>query len=766
MAKIKISWWKWIFLFPFILLSIAGTMFGLYFGFNIYKTDIDPAIYYTPKLTTQILDSKNRLIANMFEDEHRLYVNFEDIPSRVVEAIVAIEDTTFFEHYGINVEAILRAAYKVALAGKAVEGASTITQQLVKNLILSREKSIERKAKEAILAIKLETKLSKEEILERYLNEIYFGHGYYGIKTASLGYFRKELKDLTLKEIAILVGLPRAPSFYDPTKHKLHALARANIVIGRMYTLGWINDDEYDIAINEDPMVYKDTRTKNKAPYVVDYVTSLLQNEYPDFKSGGYIVKTTIDLDAQMIAKEAIKNGYETNYKRISTFIAKEDKEKQQEYANQLRQYNYLKSDLTYQLRIFDDGGENRFFKDVNISEKVISIDRELGFYSSETNSSEYFEYVQIDENTTVTRLEYYHQRILEDLNISAPKEYVQLDENTSNMRLDQLNGALVSMKQNTGEVIALVGGVDYEKSNYNRAVQSQRQLGSSFKPFLYLASFDLGYSPSSLIPDISRTYKFKIDENNERIWKPANYEEDFVGMMTEREAVVKSRNLATINLVTGVGLKPIYEKLLDYKFTGLPRDLSISLGSHVMSPLDLSKYYSLITNYGEQVTPRVLRSIQDRFLQVREFETKRERVTKPEQAYLMIDVLKDNVKRGTGRRARMRGIEVGGKTGTTNDNKDGWFCGFTPALQTIVWFGNDNFQQMGDKETGGKLSAPTFKEFNERYLKLHPEMKRKFDKPEGVYEIKLSNGKTEIFTDISKPPKQKRVIEKEEILF
>lgn len=766
MAKIKISWWKWIFLFPFILLSIAGTMFGLYFGFNIYKTDIDPAIYYTPKLTTQILDSKNRLIANMFEDEHRLYVNFEDIPSRVVEAIVAIEDTTFFEHYGINVEAILRAAYKVALAGKAVEGASTITQQLVKNLILSREKSIERKAKEAILAIKLETKLSKEEILERYLNEIYFGHGYYGIKTASLGYFRKELKDLTLKEIAILVGLPRAPSFYDPTKHKLHALARANIVIGRMYTLGWINDDEYDIAINEDPMVYKDTRTKNKAPYVVDYVTSLLQNEYPDFKSGGYIVKTTIDLDAQMIAKEAIKNGYETNYKRISTFIAKEDKEKQQEYANQLRQYNYLKSDLTYQLRVFDDGGENRFFKDVNISEKVISIDRELGFYSSETNSSEYFEYVQIDENTTVTRLEYYHQRILEDLNISAPKEYVQLDENTSNMRLDQLNGALVSMKQNTGEVIALVGGVDYEKSNYNRAVQSQRQLGSSFKPFLYLASFDLGYSPSSLIPDISRTYKFKIDENNERIWKPANYEEDFVGMMTEREAVVKSRNLATINLVTGVGLKPIYEKLFDYKFTGLPRDLSISLGSHVMSPLDLSKYYSLITNYGEQVTPRVLRSIQDRFLQVREFETKRERVTKPEQAYLMIDVLKDNVKRGTGRRARMRGIEVGGKTGTTNDNKDGWFCGFTPALQTIVWFGNDNFQQMGDKETGGKLSAPTFKEFNERYLKLHPEMKRKFDKPEGVYEIKLSNGKTEIFTDISKPPKQKRVIEKEEILF
>ncbi len=736
MASIIKRKWKVILFTKLGIGTIAGALFAFYIGFNIYKSDIDPVIYYTPKLTTQILDTNGELIANLFDGEHRIYVQFEDIPPRVVEALVAIEDTSFFEHSGVNFEAIFRAAYKVLLAGKAVEGASTITQQLVKNLLLTREKTVTRKLKEAILALKVERVLSKEEILERYLNEIYFGHGYYGIKTAAKGYFRKELKDLTLKEIGILVGLPRAPSFYDPTKHKLHSFARANLVVSRMYSLGWINDQEYNDAINDDPEVYSDDRTLNKAPYIVDYVTTLMTPEYPDFRSGGYIVNTTIDLKAQELAREALRHSYEKTYSVIEKYIAQEDNEKYQAYEAKLSDYNILVDEVKYKAAATLEGEEN-----LSVNGTLLST-------------------LNITEDTNVSEL-------LSELNITEPEPYVKIDENQTQNRLDSFNGALVSLKPDTGEIIAMVGGVDYEKSNFNRAVQTKRQVGSAIKPFLYLSSFDLGYAPASLIPDISRTYKFQIDEDTERVWKPSNYENDFVGLMTEREAVVHSRNLATINLVTGVGLRPILEKLESYGLENLPQDLSISLGSYSVPPIELSKYYTLISNYGVMVEPKMVNSVTDRFLQTKEYKTIKKKVTEPEQAYLMIDVMKDVVKRGTGRRARLKGTEVAGKTGTTNDYRDGWFCGFTPALQTIVWFGNDNYMTIADKESGGKLSAPVFKEFNTEYLKIHPELKRKFEKPDGVYEATMPNGKKEIFTEISKPPKRKAIQnEKQEVLF
>ncbi|MCV6607396.1 MAG: PBP1A family penicillin-binding protein [Campylobacterales bacterium] len=737
MAKIIRKNWKLILVVKIALGTLAGGIFAFYIGFNIYKGDIDKVVYYTPKLTTQIYDAHGELIANLFDGEHRTYVHFDDIPPRVIEAIVAIEDTSFFEHPGVNFEAIFRAAYKVIVARKAVEGASTITQQVVKNLLLTREKTITRKAKEAILALKIERVLTKEQILERYLNEIYFGHGYYGIKTAAKGYFRKELKDLTLKEVGILVGLPRAPSFYDPTKHKLHSSARANLVVGRMYKLGWINQSEYEEAINEDPVVYSDSRTLNKAPYIVDYVTAQMTPEYPDFKSGGYIVNTTIDLKAQELAREAMTYGYEKTYKRIKRFIAKEDNKKYEEYLIKLGEYNALVEDTKFKIRETLAGEDN------------ISVN---GVLLSSLNIKE-------DSNFT---------KIFEvDLNITKPQEYVQIDENQTLNRLDSFNGALVSMKQESGEIVAMVGGVDYKKSNFNRAVQTKRQVGSSFKPFLYMSSFDLGYAPSSLIPDISRTYKFQIDENTERVWKPSNYENNFVGLMTEREAMIHSRNLATINLVTGVGLKPILEKLDDYGFEGLPRDLSISLGSYSLPPITLSKHYTAISNYGVMVEPRIVNSITDRFLQVKEFEPVKTRVTTEGQSYLMVDVLRDVVRRGTGRRARVKGSEAAGKTGTTNDYRDAWFCGFTPSLQTIVWFGNDNYLPIADKESGGKVAGPVFQKFNNEYLKVHPEFKRKFERPDSVYEVRLPNGKKEIFTDISKPPKRKAVQnEKQDLLF
>jgi len=280
------------------------------------RFDITHIVDYKPNLTTQFIDKNDKLVANIFDKQHRFYVKFKDIPPRIIESLIAIEDTQFFEHNGVNVDAILRAIVTDLKHMKMVEGASTITQQLVRTLALTRDKKIIRKIKEILLALRLETLLTKEEILERYLNEVYFGHGYYGIKTAALGYFHKELDELNIKEIAILVGLPQAPSFYDPTKNLNVTLGRANQVVRRLKTLGWINKYQHYEAINFKPTIYNDTLTRNKAPYVVDFVLKELKDKVKNIKSNGYKIKLTIDLQAQEIAREALIYGYNRIKKR------------------------------------------------------------------------------------------------------------------------------------------------------------------------------------------------------------------------------------------------------------------------------------------------------------------------------------------------------------------------------------------------------------------------------------------------------------------
>lgn len=663
--------------------GIGTVIFVLFYTVFTYNSDVSKIVDYQPKLTTQILDRNNELIANVFDREHRLYVPFEKIPPRLIEALVAIEDTAFFEHGGVNYEAIVRAAYKVIRAGKAVEGASTITQQLVKNVLLTREKTILRKFKEAILSIRIENEISKEMILERYLNEIYFGHGYYGVKAAARGYFHKELNELTLKEMALLCGLPRAPSFYDPTKHKGMSVARANLVLDRMKHLGWINSQEYALASAEIPVIFDETVTANRAPYAVDAVINELSATFDDVRHGGYVIYTTIDMEAQKAARAALKMGYEA---------AKERVESQRP-----------------ELIMVDVVGE-----DGNIT--------------------------QVEQNAT--------------LEINSSK----------------LNGALVSIEQHTGKVLALCGGVDFYKSQFNRAIHAKRQVGSSFKPFLYLAAFDLGYSPSSVVADISRTYKFKVGEGNEteeQVWRPSNYERNFVGVMSAREAVVHSRNLASINLVDTIGLELVRNRLFEYGFEYLPNDLSLALGSITLTPMQMSEDLTIISNYGERVKPYMVEKVVNKYGETFTFDTKRERVTTPAQAYLMIDVMRDVVRRGTGRRARIRGIEMAGKTGTTNDNRDAWFCGYTPSTQTVVWFGNDDNSQIAKRETGGKTAAPVFRAYYEALLKARPEITRHFAVPDGIQTMKI-NGKEEIFTDISRPPKVNKIMQpsKEELLF
>jgi penicillin-binding protein 1A len=651
---------KKLFKYLFILSVLIGfgILVWLIYLYSQIRFDIDKVIEYKPKLTTQFFDRNGKHLGNIFDDEHRLYVKYEDIPPRVIEALVAIEDTNYFEHSGVNIDAIIRAIIKDIKAMALVEGASTLTQQLVKTMVLSRDKKIIRKIKEVLLSLRLESLLTKEDILERYLNQVYFGHGYYGIKTAAKGYFRKELHQLNLKEISILVGLPRAPSFYDPTKNLKYSLVRANQVLNRLKTLGWISQTHFNQYINYVPAIYKDTLTRNKAPYIIDHAIKELKDDIKDLRTGGYKINLTVDLDAQEIAKEALNYGYE----RI------------------------IKRDKKY-----------------------------------DTN-----------ESTSKT-----------------------------------LNGAIVVLENNTGAILSMVGGVDYKKSSFNRATQSLRQPGSSVKPFIYQIALNLGYSTASNLVDISRTYKFKDPsgkvnedgEKEEKVWQPRNYEKDFKGLISLRYALMHSRNLATINLVNELGIDVVHNELTKFDFENIPFDLSITLGSFGISPLDLSQRYSIFSNNGIMVKPYLIDSITNNFGQEIIFDKEEAFMIPDYQSYLMTTILNDVVKKGTGRGAKVKNLDIAGKTGTTNNNVDAWFCGYSPSLQAVVWYGNDDNKPMYKTETGGRTAAPAFGYFFKEWLKLHPEIPRKFEKPEGVFE-QYYKGKKEFFTKTSNIPIQQNDVE------
>jgi penicillin-binding protein 1A len=629
-----------------------------------FNYDFSSLVDYKPNVSTRIYDKNGDKIANLFEEKHRYYASFNELPPRVIEALVAIEDTAFFEHPGINVDAIFRAAIKVLKAGRAVEGASTITQQLVKNKLLTREKKLSRKIKEAIYSLKLERILTKEQILERYLNEIYFGHGYYGIKTAADGYFHKELKDLTLKEIAILVGLPKAPSTYDPTRNYDISMGRANRVLARMKALGWIQDEMYLSSVAENPHVYNDTLTQNKAPFIVDEVIRRSDDiGIKDIKTGGYEIYTTIDLALQNAAKTSLKYAYDKSKERIERYKADELKK----------------------------------------------LERDPNFELSDVNSS-------------------------------------------------TLNGALVSVEAKSGNILALVGSVDYKQSSYNRATQGKRQPGSSFKPFIYQVAVDLGYSGATKLVDIAKTFEYEKD-GEEMKWQPKNYEKDYKGLITLREALVHSRNLATINLVNDIGLNALLKEFDKFGIEDLPRDLSISLGTITLSPLKLVQYYSSFANNGIQVEPHLIDRVEQNSKTIYEHQIKSKFITEATQAYIMTTILKDVVERGTGRRARARGIELAGKTGTTNNNIDGWFAGYSPTVQTIVWFGNDDNTPMYRRETGGRIAGPAFSQYYTKLLELYPQIQRKFEQPEGIIEVEI-DGKKEYFSEISKPPRAEQEVD------
>lgn len=669
--------WRRVRVGAFVVSIVLGVGIGAYLIKLFYEveTEVSKIKEYRFALASQIVDRKDRLIANIFTDENfRFYATFDEIPPRVIESLLAVEDTLFFEHIGINPDAISRAMLKNIKSMRYVEGGSTLTQQLIKNIALSPEKTLKRKLTEAMLAIHIERHLSKEKILELYLNRISFGHGYHGIKTAALGYFHKTLHELSLKEICMLVGLPKAPSFYDPTKNKDYSMSRANDIIDRLYDIGWISKEEHDNAINEVPDVYNETLTQNVAPYVVDEVLREL-GHIEDLKTGGYYIKLKVDLDYQLAAQEAVAYGYEEINKRL----------------------------------------KERYPK----------------IYNDET-----------------------------------------MDEN------DTLNGAMVVTDTHTGDILAMVGGVNYAKQKFNRATQAKRQIGSSIKPFIYQAAFDKGDSPATFIPDVPRKFATKgaaeaaaegTKEAESEEWRPSNYSSKFNGFMTLKDALRTSSNLATINLVDqNLGFSKLYQALKRDGFDDLPENMSIVLGSFELSLVEVAEQYSMFSNYGTILKPTLIESVINKSGEsIYSSPTQSRHITTAQQAFLTIDILRDVVNRGTGFRARVKGIEVAGKTGTSNRNIDGWFCGFTPDVQAIVWYGRDDNTPIGPTESGGIVSPPAFAYFFSKVLTFDPGTSRKFKVPEGVKLKTLDYGDFYYTENSPLPSKKPMAVDiEEELLF
>ena len=631
------------------MLFMAALTAAFIYAYEEISLDADKLINYKPETSSVLLDRNGEKLAYVFKKQHRLYATYAEIPGFLVEGLVAMEDTRFFEHNGVNPDAIIRAIIKDIQAGKFVEGGSTLTQQLIKNKILSNEKKLARKIKEAILAIKIEHELSKEDIIERYLNEISYGNNYFGVKTAANGYFHKELGELTLKESAILVGLPNAPSYYNPLKHYKRALNRANSVLYRMKSIGWITENSYLQAVKESPKVYKTSLTQNIAPYIVDEVLRRFKGKLGDIRTGGYKIYTTIDMKQQAIAREAVNFAYK-----------------------------------------------------------------------------------------------------------KALKKYKEKLEKST------LNAAFVAVESKTGDVLAMVGGTDYKRSAFNRATQSIRQPGSAFKPFIYQTALDMGYNPATPLTDLARTFQY-YSNGVRKVWAPKNYEHDFKGFMPLREALVHSRNLATINLVSDLGVSTIRKRLAFLDVPHIPRDMSIALGNLGLSPMKMAQIFSVFANKGHMIAPRIVSKIVSRegaviyatrSKEIKDFSTS-------EQTYIMTDILKDVVKRGTGRNAQVKGIELAGKTGTTNKNVDAWFCGYSPTIETIVWFGRDNNKPIGRSATGGAIAAPAFAYYYKKLLELYPETKRSFDIPQGVFRGEYE-GKSELYTEMSPFPVKKMTVQEE----
>lgn len=668
---------------------------------------------YKPPAVTRVLASDGSLMAE-FYSEKRYPVKFAEVPDVIRKAFLAAEDASFYSHHGIDPVSIARAVIKNMQSGAVKQGASTITQQVVKNLLLSSEQSFVRKGKEAILSYRLERRFSKDEIFEIYLNQIFFGNTAYGIKAAARIYYHKELPEVTLGEAAMLAGLPKAPSEYSPVKNLKKARQRQAQILNQMVEAGFINDQQRRDAMKEDLKVYPASQQNVFAsPYYVGEIRRVFAENWKnlDLDSDGLEITTAVDPQADQSAQAALRQGLREVDKRRG-WRGPIGKMSEAEYAQRYGALTLVENNPTPALVKANVSGVVK----VRVGELDYQVDlNEAGWAKKFLEKDDSTRFASPADIVTVGDL--IEVALRRPMSSGKPQEKTPLK-----VMLDQtpdIEGAVVLIDPRTGEVRAMAGGYDYTQSQFNRVTQSLRQPGSTFKPVLYLAAIDkYNYTPSTIMMDQARTFRV-----GDTFWTPANFDEKFLGPITLRTALEKSRNLVSADIVSRIGVDAAiaYARLLGIK-SPLGRNLSLSLGSSEVTPLELTRAYSVFAAKGVLFESVFVKKIKDRFGHV-VYESEADSAGKARQvisensAFVMANMMKGVVSHGTGYRIKELGRPVAGKTGTSNDQMDTWFIGYTPTWVCGVWVGFDQKKQIGPKETGGVVAAPIWLYFMRDFL-------------------------------------------------
>lgn len=710
-----------------VLCLVGATVGGVFvtWGYFYITRDLprlETVEDFTPPLVSQVFASDGQLVGE-FYTERRYPAKIDQIPPLVRNAFLAAEDANFYHHAGIDIFSILRALKENLLVGQARQGGSTITQQVVKNLLLTPEKKITRKIKEAILSYRLEKRLSKNDILEIYLNQIFFGNSAYGVRAAAKLYFHKELKDVSIAEAAILAGLPKAPSKFSPILNAERARRRQQYVLHQMAKAGFITEEQATQARQERVRVYPATsQNLFQAPYYVGEVRRILSERWKDLNpdNDGLQIYTALDVKADRLATKALRVGLrevdkrrgwrgplasgvsEAKYRSEYGSARAADRDVGEPYPALVLEapvrgapVRVLVGDEATVLTLKDSTWANRKRDVSSDSVSTISLEREL--------------------------------RVGDVIEVSLqprvpPSAANQPDAPELTARLDQspeIEGAIVLLDPYSGEVLVTVGGYDYSRSVFNRATQSLRQPGSAFKPIVYLTAVDaFNYTPATIVYDTPRTFKV-----GDQTWTPANFDEKFLGPITLRNALEKSRNLVSADIVSRIGVDPIiqYAKKMGIE-SKLGRNLSIALGSSEVTLLELARAYGVFAAKGVLADSVIITKIIDRKGNV-VFDYQNDRLTHARQvipetsAFLMASLMKGVVESGTATVVKAINRPVAGKTGTSNEEMDTWFIGYTPQWVAGIWVGFDLKKRIGSNETGGRVAAPIWLNFMREFL-------------------------------------------------
>ena len=741
------------------LLVISGLVVG---GGYTYLSSKLPSTANLKEVQLQVplrIYTHDGKLMGEFGEMKRTPLNFVDIPDLMVKAILAAEDDRYFSHPGVDYQGLLRAVWYLVTTGEKAQGGSTITMQVARNFFLSSEKTYTRKLSEILLALKINRELTKEEILELYLNKIYLGNRAYGISAAAQVYYGMELKNLSVAQIAMIAGLPKAPSRFNPIADPARALERRNYVLRRMHELGHISKEIFQAGLAEvDSSALHALDIEVEAPFVAEMVRNAAIELYgEEVYSTGLKIYTTLDARLQEAANSALRTGlvdYETRhgYRGPIQHVKLSAQAGEQEWRDALKKISVI-GKLPPALVI---GKKGAVLSAVLVSGEKISLPADGTAWS-----------VSAENSAAPTVNAAAALRVGDIIRVqSLPGNQWRLAQ------VPKVGGALVAVRPDDGALVSLVGGFDFGQSKFNRVTQAVRQPGSSFKPFVYAAALERGYTPATLINDAPLVFGDDTDTPDSEAWRPQNFSGEFLGPTRLREALVFSRNLVSIRLLQAIGVdySLAYAERFGFQTRAWPKNLSLALGSVSVTPLEMAKAYAVFANGGHQVQPYYIERIENAhgvvLMQAKPAKVcpacpgpavnppqksapatstaiaveaaNAVRVISPQNAYLMTSMMRDVVRRGTAKRAMQLGRQdLAGKTGTTNDQHDVWFAGYNDSLVTVSWMGFDTPQSLGAQETGGSAALPIWVNFMAVALKNVPESS--FEQPEGLVSVRIN---------------------------